>query len=263
MRHNTTTMLVLIGLFLLSGTGDIAAQDIQIWCYATFESVMGKVEVCPTGEPGIVMVHSEWPSDLLAGSPAAHDTAGRPWSAADYERLTFRYSTSDGHFKLERYDYRKLNLLPESSSWDFGHSTDLTQLLPPYIGSTAPSPLPTGAKIKWIEPYELDHQRLTVLFWEPQEATELNVWVVASDGKASKVVARMPALKSEGFQGVQVMDCLGQNHRDLVLYTIGVGARFEFPSAHLLRIRPLQSKPKLSYEYGFNPSHWLEKKPSA
>lgn len=257
MHSRRVRLCLLAGLVLVMSGMHSHAQELHAWCYARFESVEGRIEICPAGQVGAVVVHSEWPSDLLAGSPAIKDAEGRKWEKGDYERLTYQYSKKQHHFVLTRVDYRQKELLPVWRSWDFGHTMNLESLLPSYLGRGATCPLPKGAKVKWIEPVQIAGITGDVVIWEPSSATELNVWLVTKMGTKPMAVSKLLALEQEGFQGLQVMDCLGDGHRDIVLYTLGIGARYEFPAVYLIRISSDEGRHEIAYKYGFDPSHWI------
>jgi hypothetical protein len=259
MRQNMAAICGVSMAFLLLASVQAQTQEIHAWYYARFLSTEGRIEVCPAGEQGLVVVHSKRPDHCLAESLPSKDSDGHAWTGKDYVRFTFRYSAEDRHFKLERYDYRKLALLPDWRSWDYGHSIDLNNVVSPYIGNLTQSPLPRGSRVKWVDRLELNKQWFTVIVWEPNEATQLNIWIVATNGKNCKVVAQLPTLDGESFQGVQITDCLDQGNWDLILYAQSHGAHCTFPEAYLMRVSSLEKQPEYFFTYNDDPSNWLEK----
>lgn len=246
-------------LSVLSLSANTYAQTISAWCYSRFQATEGRIEVCPSGEPGLVVIHSRRPQNCLAAALPDNDSEGNKWRAGDYMRLTFRYLPAKGHFALSRYDYRDAMLLPDWRSWDYGHSINLASVASAYLGDLKMAILPTGSRIKWIERIEVLSKCVTLLIWEPNNATSLNLWLITSDGGAISVVEKLPILDNESFEGVEIMDCLGQGHRDLILYTESHGAHCTFPEAYLIRFGDSKDRPKYFFDYNDSPTDWLTK----
>lgn len=252
--------VVTITTLLLSVTAACTAP-IHAWYYASFLTVGGRVEICPGGQPGAVVLYSQWHKDLEESPPPLHDSAGHIWSNDDYIRLAFRYSEKKGQFDLQGFTYIHRYLFPEWSSFDWGHSTNLRDVLSAATGCTGVIPLPDGSRVKWIQPYEIHAKRLYVVIWEPQDGAGLHCWILSTGKNGYRVEARLPPLKGQMFQGVGVMDCLGVGRRDIALYAVGVGAHNLFPQVFLLRISEREAPPDNFFDYDYHPKDYLDRIP--